>query len=452
VRTVTRLLAAGLIPLLIPAVAGSAPGVPAAASRVGRPNVLILLLDDARAGTTSVMPRTEAWLRGRGASFPNAIVTTPSCCPSRATILSGRYAHNHRVTRQAGIGNLDHSRTLQHELHAAGYRTATVGKLFNAWDIARRPPYVQDSALTGGGYVDAEFVVDGRRTRVPYSTSFIAAQVNRYLDRYEADDARPWFVYAGFPAPHAPFTPEPRYAGVRYPWDGNPATRETDRSDKPRYVRNFNVSRADGARVRQAQMRTLRSVDDAVETIRRRLVARGELTDTLVVFLSDNGRLWGEHGLPEKFMPYLPAERVPLMLSWPGRIRAGVDPRLATTLDVAPTVLAAAGLTPGYAMDGRSLLTPGGRRRVLAEYWRDPDNGAGIPTWASTYAPGRYRYTEIYAPDGSVADREYYDLARDPWQLANVLRDGVPGNEPALGPLAATLAADRRCAGADRCP
>jgi arylsulfatase A-like enzyme len=416
-----------------------------------RPNVLLLLLDDARTGMTSEMPRTEAWLRARGAYFPNAMVTTPSCCPSRATILSGRYAHNHRVTQQAGIGNLDHARALPHELRAAGYRTAAVGKLFNAWDIARRPPYVDDSALTGGGYVNAEFVVDGVRTRAPYATTFIAAQVNRYLDRYESNDARPWFVYAGFTAPHAPFTAESRYADLPYPWHGNPATREADRRDKPAYVRNFNVSEADGAAVRQAQLRTLRSVDDAVEAIRRRLAAHGELDDTLVIFLSDNGKLWGEHRLQEKFTPYLQAERVPLMMSWPARVRVATDQRLATTLDITPTILHAAGVAPSYRMDGRSLLTAARRDRVLTEYWRDPANGAGIPTWASTYVPGRHRYTEIYGPDGAVTDREYYDLSRDPWQLVNLLRDGVPGNEPALGPLSSALAAQRRCAGPS-CP
>jgi arylsulfatase A-like enzyme len=150
-------------------------------------------------------------------------------------------------------------------------------------------------------------------------------------------------------------------------------------------------------------------------------------------------------------MPYLPAERVPLMLSWPGRVPAATDGRLATTLDVAPTVLRAAGRAASYRMDGRDLLAAWRRDRVLTEYWRDRANGEGIPTWASTYAPGRYRYTEIYRPDGAVADREYYDLARDPWQLTNLLRDGVPGNDPATGPLAAALAAQRRCAGA-ACP
>jgi arylsulfatase A-like enzyme len=179
-----------------------------------------------------------------------------------------------------------------------------------------------------------------------------------------------------------------------------------------------------------------------------RLASRGELNDTLVILLSDNGKLWGEHRLQEKFMPYLQAERVPLLMSWPGRLPVGSDPRLATTLDITPTVLAAADLTASYVVDGRSLLVAGGRDRVLTEYWRDPGNGNGIPTWASTYVHNRYRYTEIYTDAGAVLDREYYDLATDPWQLTNLLRDGVPGNDPAIAPLATALAGQRRCAGA----
>ncbi|GAB3830721.1 alkaline phosphatase family protein [Dactylosporangium cerinum] len=416
-----------------------------------RPNVLLLLMDDARTGQTFVMPRALAWLRDHGTSFPNAMVSTPSCCPSRATILSGRYAHNHHVTQQSAVGRFDHTRSLQHELYTAGYRTAAVGKLFNTWDLTRRPPYFDQWALTGGGYVDADFVVDGVATKAPYSTTFIGSQVNRYLDRFERDDARPWFIYAGFTAPHAPQVPEPRYANVSYPWAGNPATRETDRSDKPAYVRHFNRTQEQGAEERQGQLRTLRSVDDEVESIRRQLEARGELENTLVILMSDNGKFWGEHGLQEKFMPYLQAERVPLLMSWPGRLDRGDDPRLAANLDITPTVLAAAGLTPSYQVDGRNLLVPGDRSALLTEYWRDPANGAGIPPWASTYVPERYRYTELYDDTGAVIDREYYDLARDPWQLTNLLRDGVPGNDPALGPLSAALARQRTCAG-PACP
>jgi arylsulfatase A-like enzyme len=438
-------LAAGTLPVAPVA------AQPAARAAAGRPNVLILLMDDARTGMTWVMPKATAWMADGGTYFPRAAVTTPSCCPSRSTIMSGRYAHNTGVTQQTGVPNLDHTKTLEHELSTAGYRTAAVGKLFNDWDIHTRPPYFDNWALFAGDYVNVPFVVDGTDVTAPYSTTFIGQQANRYLDAFESTDSRPWFLYVGFSAPHAPFIPEPRYADVAYPWSGDPATAETDRSDKPAYVRTFNFSVERGAAVRQAMLRTLLSVDDAVESIHRHLVALGEDRNTLVFLLSDNGKLFGEHGLPEKFMPYLPAERVPFYVRWPGHLTARQDNRLAANLDVTPTALAAAGLRPSYQYDGRNLLTTGTRDRLLFEYWRDPSNWIGIPDWASTYVAGRYMYTEIYNDDGTVLDREYYNLATDSWQLTNLFHDGDASNDPPVGPLSAALAAQRHCAGPD-CP
>lgn len=416
------------------------PGVAAAPSR---PNILLLVLDDARTGSTEVMSKMEGWLRRDGTYFPNTVATTPSCCPSRASLLSGRHTHNHGVDRQDAIGRYDHDRTLQHDLKAAGYGTAAVGKLFNRWPLGERPPGFDHWALTHGGYHGAWFAVEGKSRRVGYSTTFIGEQVNRYVDRFESDDARPWFVYAGFTAPHSPYTPEDRYAQRSFRWDGNPAVRETDRRDKPSWVRKFSVTPKEGAAARTAQLRTLLSVDDAVESVRQHLAARGELENTLVVLLSDNGKAWGEHGLPSKFTPYVESVNVPVYLWWPGHVRAGVaDPRLAALVDVTPTLLAAVGLRPTYEVDGRSLLGPARRDRVLMEYWRDPANGS-FPTWASLFSWGRYQYTEYYDADGRRTDREYYDLAADPWQLTNRL---AGGEAPPAG-LAEALAAQRRCAG-----
>ncbi|RZU53513.1 arylsulfatase A-like enzyme [Krasilnikovia cinnamomea] len=432
------------------ACAAALTGPPSAATAAAqeantRPNILILLMDDARTGMTSVMPKATAWMNDGGTTFPAAVVTTPSCCPSRSSILSGRYAHNTGVTQQTGIGNYDHGKTLEHDLKAAGYRTAVLGKLFNGWNNRLRPPYFDNYAL-GVGYNNTTFTVDGKRVTAPYSTTFIGQQVNRYLDAYEQSDATPWFVYAGFTAPHPPFIPEPKYAKIRYSWSGNPAVAEKDLSDKPAYVRNFHQTLKQGAATRQAMLRTLLSVDDAVDAIHRHLDALGE-SNTLVFLLSDNGRLLSEHRLPTKFMPYLQAEQVPFFMRWPGHLPRTRDSRLAANIDVTPTALAAAGLTPSYTYDGRNLLAAGGRDRLLFEYWRDPANGAGIPTWAATYVAGRYLYTEIYRDDRTVLDREYYNLATDPWQLTNLFRDRNPANDPAIAPLSAALADQRTCTG-----
>jgi arylsulfatase A-like enzyme len=435
--------------VLLAGVAGFVLVRPGSAAAPPRPNILLLVLDDARTGSTGVMSKMEGWLRRDGSYYPNTVATTPSCCPSRASLLSGRFTHNHGVNQQNAIGRFDHARTLQHDLKAAGYGTAAVGKLFNQWPLEERPPGFDHWALTHGGYERAWFGVEGKSRRVGYSTTFIGEQVNRYVDGFEADDARPWFVYAGFTAPHSPYTPEPKYASREFPWDGNPATRETDRRDKPSWVRKYSVSPTEGTATRTAQLRTLLSVDDAVESVRRHLSARGELDNTLVVLLSDNGKAWGEHGLPGKFTPYVESVNVPVYMWWPGHVPAREDTRLAALVDVAPTLLAAAGVRPSYQVDGRSLLGPARRERVLLEYWRDPSNGT-FPTWASLFSWGRHQYTEYYDGEGRRTEREYYDLAADPWQLTNLLGDADAGNDPtaaALASLADALASQRRCTG-----
>jgi arylsulfatase A-like enzyme len=431
---------------LLAGVAGVVLVGPGSAAPAARPNILLLVLDDARTGSTEVMSKMEGWLRRDGTYLPNTVATTPSCCPSRASLLSGRFTHNHGVNQQSAIGRYDHDRTLQHDLKAAGYGTAAVGKLFNQWPLEKQPPGFDRWALTHGGYERAWFAVEGKSRRVDYSTTFIGEQVNRYVDGFEADDARPWFVYAGFTAPHSPYTPEAKYASREFPWDGNPAVRETDRGDKPAWVRKYSITHAEGAATRTAQLRTLLSVDDAVESVRRHLSARGELDNTLVVLLSDNGKSWGEHGLPSKFTPYLESVNVPVYLWWPGHAPAGQDTRLAALVDVAPTLLAAAGVRPSYQVDGRSLLGPARRERVLLEYSRDEANGS-FPTWASLLSLGRYQYTEYYDESGRRTDREYYDLAADPWQLTNLLGDASSANDPPLSGLVDALAAQRRCTG-----
>ncbi|MDR7274142.1 sulfatase-like hydrolase/transferase [Catenuloplanes atrovinosus] len=441
-----RVLAAALLTGLTMLTA--APAVTAAP--VTRPNVLLVVLDDAGIGQTEVMRHTRAWLGRTGREFTHAVATTPSCCPSRSSILSGRYVHNTGVTQQDRIGVYDHDRTLQRELKRAGYATAAAGKLFNGWELAKKPPHIDHWALQHGGYVKAHFNVGGTDVYPAYSTTFTGRQVTGYIDRFEREnDRRPWFIYAGFVAPHSPYTPEPKYADAPLSWRTNPAGRERDRADKPAYVRRFRFSAEEGARTAVAQMRTLLSVDDQLEAIRRRLAATGELDDTVVVLLSDNGKSLGEHGLPSKFVPYQGSIRVPLLLWWPGRVPAGRDTRLAPLIDVVPTVLELAGLAPGYRVDGRSLLTGARRDRVLLEYWHDAVNGS-YPTWASTYAPGRYQYVEYQ--EGPRVVREYYDLHRDPWQLTNLLGDRGTAGDPDVGPLSATLARDRTCVGAGDCP
>ncbi len=232
--------------------------------------------------------------------------------------------------------------------------------------------------------------VDGAVRRVPtYSTTFIGDQALAYLGEFERDDARPWFLYLATFAPHDPRVPEPKYADGQLPGPG-PGRRRRRRRRWPARPPTCAPAGAGGpaeaAKVRTGQLRTLLSVDDLVDRVLRRLQATGELDDTLVFFLSDNGYAWGEHGHVGKFTPYTESIKVPFLVRWPGRLPAGtVDDRLVATIDIKPTVLAAAGIRPerGDTVDGRSLLDGRRRERLLAEYWRDQANAPGIRDWAA---------------------------------------------------------------------
>jgi len=218
---------------------------------------------------------------------------------------------------------------------------------------------------------------------------------------------------------------------------------------------------ADIAREREVQLRTLKSVDDLVEAVFQKLAADGEQDDTLAFFISDNGWLWGEHGLHNKNRPYTESIQVPLYVRWPGdpAVKRGFrDPRLAANIDLTPTVLDALDITPDSdnPPDGTSLLRATTHSAILAESWHE-ENGVNVPFWASIRAPS-YQYIESYASPNSEQSpfREYYDLSSSPWEVINAYgRDGKYGGGDDRGsppsPPSGQLNAYRTCKG-QTCP
>lgn len=445
-----------------PAVGTSPP--PQAISRsADAPNILIIVTDDQR-DDLSTMPETARLFRDEGLDLENGFVTTPICCPSRASIFTGRYAHNHGVERLAESADLDQTTTIQHHLQRAGYRTALFGKYLADWPQGQAPPYFDDWAFfrkSSYSYSGGPWNVGGTvKTVDRYSTSFIKDKAIDFLERSEGDEAEPWFLYLAPGAPHAPSTPEERYKDTPVPpWRPTPAMLEEDRSDKPPYVRDQDSKPKLSQKIRRRQLRSLRSVDDLVRRVFAKLEAAGEDRDTLAFFLSDNGFLWGDHRLSRKAAPYTGSIEVPFMVRWPGHLRAGdVDPRLAANIDIAPTIAEAVGMPQELtdAMDGRSLLDRGrGRDHILSEYFADfrgPDPNVSSlpsPTWASLRDES-YQYIENYDEDGIVTFTEYYDLVRDPFQLLNLLGDDDPRNDPPprrITQLHELLSAERLCRG-----
>ena len=413
-----------------------------------RPNVLVFVTDDQRArGTLQVMPNVRKWFAARGTTFVNAFATTPLCCPSRATIFSGRYAHNHGVRLNHLSHRLDLSTTVQHELRRAGYRTAIAGKFLNQWGTEQPPPDFDRWAIfLEGEYHDRQWNLDGDIRRLPtYTNTVVREKAIEFLNDFEENaDTAPWFLYVGTNAAHAPFTPEPRYERV-LPGrlDPNPAMQESDLSDKPE------LRETSGRRpyVRRNQLRTLMSADDTVGRIFDELAATGELENTLAIFLSDNGMQWGEHGYTGKRLPFDPSVRVPLIVRRPGIAESLESDRLVGNVDVAATILAEAGVGDRSGMDGRPMFGGQERNELLLEHWHDA--GTSVPDWASIVSRSS-QYIEYYASDGSVRWRAFYDRADDPWQLRNLFADGDKSNDPPAA-LRRRLARYRSCVSV-QCP
>jgi arylsulfatase A-like enzyme len=437
----------------------AAPPRPQATAALGRrPNVLIIVTDDQRAKTIRNMRKTRKWFKRDGMNFREAYATTPLCCPARASIFTGRYVHNHGVENNRAAATLEQRSTLQAYLRKAGYRTAMAGKYLNAWDIHRPPPYFGRWAMFSGNvsrYYNSAWNVNGTvGIRPDYTTDKVKRHGVRFLRRFEASDRPPWMLYLATAAPHRPYTPKKAYEHARVPpWNGNPAVRERDRSDKPPFVQERRVPLWKVKRIRRKQVRTLQSVDDLVERIFDELGRLRERRRTLAFFLSDNGFMWGEHGLSETYgkrPPYSEGMAVPLLMRWPGHVPRNVTTRrLVANIDIAPTVLRAAGIRPDprWPIDGIPLTGGHARKRLLLEYYLDKGT---TPEWASIRTAS-YQYTEYYERGRVPTFREHYDLRADPWQLRNILADHDPSNDPDVATLSDRLAADRRCEGAD-CP
>ncbi|MGH2710833.1 MAG: sulfatase-like hydrolase/transferase [Actinomycetota bacterium] len=428
---------------------GNLPSSPASA-QTSRPNILIILTDDQRAmDTMQVMPKTQQWFGQGGTTYTNAFAPTPVCCPARAAIMSGRFAHNNQVRTNANAELLAQDSTLQAQLMADGYRTALVGKYLNSWPVDADPPFFHRWNVLipqPDTYYGNRFNNNGTlETESDYSTDVIRDRAVTLIENnFGVADNQPWLMYVTPFAPHHPWEPAARHSTADVgTWPGNPGVFETDKSDKPDQVRRQKRDLAIGQANREGQLRSLLAVDQMVDDILKALNAENE-GNTLAFFLSDNGFMWAEHGLGGKNIPYNESIRIPFLARWPGRILSGQsDGRFVANIDITATAFEAAGVEPdpAYPLDGRSLLSGGaGRSKMLTEGWtsRGP--------WASIRTPS-YQYIEYYGKNNvTVKFREYY-RAEDPYQLTNLFGDASPRNDPFEGPLHRELIEARGCGG-----
>jgi len=365
-----------------------------AAARAELPNVLLFVTDDQAVSTLPFMPAVNSRLDVR---FTRAYDTTPLCCPSRASIYSGQYAHNHGVFINNGRGFND-ARTFFRDLHFAGYRMALVGKYLNGVPARAAPYFDTKRSIRIGNTADATA-----------ATAFTL----RFLEETEADDDQPWLLVVAGNSPHRPYDVQPLQPRRIPPFTPDRAWDEADRTDKHPAVQAIHpgsYGAADATRAWTGQMRELQAVDEEVDRIFGRLRPLRESTRTLSFYISDNGWLFGEHRLAGKQWPYEPSIQVPFMMRWDGHTHPGAtDPRLVANVDIAATIYDATGITPNHEIDGYSLLDPRARDYLYLESDRVP---GGMPDWEAIRTPNRYY---VRWADGFVED---YNLARDPFELA----------------------------------
>ncbi len=439
-----------------------------------KPNVVVLMTDDQTLESMRVMPGVRRALAAQGTTFTRSFTSFAVCCPSRATFLTGQYAHNHGVLSNrppdGGYGRLDRDETLPVWLQRAGYRTMHVGKFLNRYGQHLGPHHVppgwdewhasiDPSTYRYYGYTLNE---NGELVTYPraYSTDLYGERAIELIEDAAGDE--PFFLNVGFLAPHAGAprdaddlrglaTPSPaarhrdRFAGEPLPRAVRAAFDEADVSDKPAYLRarpRIGALRAVIGENYRQRLESLLAVDEAVVAIVDALREEGELDETLVVFTSDNGFFHGEHRMPsEKMLVYEPAVRVPLIMRGPGVPAGERRGQLVTNADLSPTILEVAGASPAKPQDGRSLLPLLADRGL--EWGRDLlIEGMDGYSVVGYEALRTYRY--LYARY-STGERELYDLERDPHQLTSVHTD--PAYASVRAQLARRLASLETCAG-----
>ena len=465
-RLVAGLIAAAALAGTAVLVFGSDGDGGSTGSTGARPNLVVVMTDDQTVAGMQALPKTRRLIGDAGVSFDDFHVTDPLCCPSRATFLTGQYAHNHGVHSNGGplaYPALRERHTLGVWLQGAGYRTVHVGKYLNGYGL-ERPQRVPPGWSEWHALVDPstqhyyDYLINENGTVRRYSSSpgdyktRVLGREAVTAIRTAASDEQPLFMFVGFNAPHAPSTPAPRDEGAftGTPQPPSPAFDEDDVSDKPSFIRDLPPLSPEAlARIDSRRQRTLESllaVDREVARIVAELRRQDELERTYILFTSDNGYLAGEHRIEfGKLLPYQASTQVPLLIRGPAVAGGETVAALAGNVDLAPTLLELAGAEADVDLDGRSLIPfleqPGRsttRPLLIESLVRDRSTFYGYPYGA--IRTDRHLYVEY-----ATGDLELYDLASDPFELRS--RADAADYADARQALTRALARLRDCAG-----
>ena len=429
-----------------------------------RSNVVLIVSDDMRARDWSGLPLTRKRLRD-GSFYQNYIVNNPICTPSRATMLTGLYSHNHGLIRNAGddgdagfdsfvsLGLSD--RTIAVALKESGYQTAMIGKYMNGYEVetAPQPGWSRWVARSSFDYTDFELRVDDEVVECRGAKHYVTDVLGNYACDFirTAVAEQPLFLYLSMNAPHAPSVPAPRHQGL-FPdaaVERDPSFNEADVSDKPYKVsRNPPMTPEQIATIDQFQrqrLQTLAALDEAIVKVIDTLDATGRLPNTHIMVVSDNGLMMGQHraGMA-KGVPYDGAIRIP-MLAWGEGFPNREQARLVSNVDLVPTIAEIAGVRFDE-VDGFSLFGTARREYAL------------VQTSSNALTAGGFglRSARLLYFEHASGEREYYDYMRDPLELANLVPligsvETFPLDLPRPGELKMVLAHARVCSG-KRCP
>ncbi|WP_018626521.1 sulfatase family protein [Niabella aurantiaca] len=428
-------------------------------------NIVFILTDDHRydfMGFTGKLP----WLKtpnmdrmaGEGAYFENAFVTTALCSPSRASILTGMYAHVHTIVDNLA-GEPSGLVYFPQYLQQAGYQTSFFGK----WHMGIADPYPRpgfdhwESFKGQGIYYNPELNINGKKVAYgdsAYITDLLTEHAIDWLDK--RDKGKPFFLYLSHKAVHSPLAPAKRHKGLYKNREYRlPSTYYQTLNDDyktlrwPEWVKQQRYSwhgvdypyhsHQDIGEIVRTYCETLMAVDESVGTIMDYLKKNGLNQNTMVVYMGDNGFSWGEHGLIDKRHFYEESVKVPFLVYAPGLLKGGkIVKQMIQNIDIAPTILELAGLKKPDYMPGRSFIqllkgdTMGWRKKIFYEYYWEYD----YPMTPTVFGVRTDRY-KLIRYMGVWDQNELYDLQEDPDEKMNLM--GKPEYEELAGQLTGDL-------------
>ena len=438
--------------------ASTHPRPPAPSSRAAtRPNFVFVLTDDLSPNLVSYMPHVLA-LERAGTTMSRYYVVDSLCCPSRSAIFTGEYPHDDGVFTNGGDDggyrafnqNGDQQKSFALALLKAGYRTAMMGKYLNGYQPPDTvPPGWDVWDVAGNAYPEFNYTLndDGSQQQYghnagSYLTDVLSSKAGSFIDS-SAASGQPFMLEVATFAPHAPYTPAPRYAHaaqqISYPrtsaYDALPA-------NPPSWLKGHPpLASAEQNKITQVYRERVEddlSVDDMIGHLEHELQVKGLASNTYFIFSSDNGYHMGEYRLgPGKQTAYDTDIHVPLIVTGPGVPAGRAVSQLASNIDLCPTFETLAGLSVPASVDGHSLAglwhgpQPADWRQAILIEHHGPDDSPGDPD-RQNYGngdPPSYEAvrtaTALYVryADG---EQEYYDTARDPDELDNIAATGVP--------------------------